>query len=59
MEGLESCDWKSIIMKAFPLVPRLVDNDYPTWDGGGIPMDIGDEILSFEEEWKHLFLLQQ
>lgn len=50
LDGLESCDWKAPIMKAFPLVPKLVENDYPAWDGGGIPDDIFDEILELEDE---------
>lgn len=50
LDELVVCDWKSEIMKAFPLVPQLVENDYPTWDGGGIPMDIEDEILHLEDE---------
>ncbi len=50
LQGLVSCDWNAPIMKAFPLVPRLVENDYPVWDGGGIPFDIEDEILRLEDE---------
>ncbi|MBD5089256.1 MAG: DUF1963 domain-containing protein [Clostridiales bacterium] len=50
LDKLVVCDWKSEIMKAFPLVPQLVENDYPTWDGGGIPMNIEDEILRLEDE---------
>lgn len=48
-EELIPCDWNCKGIKAFPLKPRTVDNDYPAWDGGGIPDDIFDEILKLEE----------
>jgi uncharacterized protein YwqG len=35
-------------IKPFPLKPKLIKNDYPVWDGGGIPGDIEDEILKLE-----------
>ena len=34
--------------KSFPLKPELIENDYPVWDGGGIPGDIEDEIIELE-----------
>lgn len=50
LDGLESCQWTSSLMKAFPLVPELVEDDYPVWDGNDIPEDIEDEILRLEDE---------
>ena len=50
LEQLESCEWMASIMKAFPLVPKLIENDYPIWVGGGIPDEIEDEILRLEDE---------
>lgn len=50
MEKLVPCNWEYEGLKAFPLKPQKVENDYPTWDGGGIPDDIFDEILRLEEE---------
>ena len=50
LEGLVPCDWNATIMKAFPLVPRLVENDYPMWDGGGISLEMTKAILELEEE---------
>ena len=34
IEALELCDLKNDNIKAFPLKPQLVDNDFPEWDGG-------------------------
>ena len=50
LEGLEHCDWNATIMKAFPLVPKLVENDYPVWDDAGFPIELFEEILRLEEE---------
>lgn len=50
LEGLEHCDWKASIMKAFPLVPKLVEQDYPMWDDEDFPGDLFEEILRLEEE---------
>lgn len=49
-EELVSCDWINNEIKAFPLKPTVVENDYPVWDGGGIPDDIEDEIIRLEDE---------
>ena len=35
-------------IKPFPLSPKLVEQDFPVWDGGGIPDDIFDEIIAME-----------
>jgi len=37
-------------MKAFPLVPKLVENDYPVWDDADFPIELFKEILRLEEE---------
>ena len=50
LEGLEVCDWNATIMKAFPLVPKLVENEYPIWDDEGFPVELFEEILRLEEE---------
>lgn len=49
-DTLIPCNWVSKNIKSFPLVPKAVFNDTPVWDGGGIPMEIEDEILRLEEE---------
>lgn len=49
-DALVPCNYINGSIKEFPLVPSLVDNDYPHWDGGGIPFDIEDEILTLEDE---------
>lgn len=49
-EALIPCDWVNDNIKAFPLVPKSVFNDVPVWDGGGIPIEIEDEILRLEDE---------
>ena len=36
-------------IRSFPLKTTFVPEDYPVWDGGGIPSDIADEILSLEK----------
>ncbi|MBG9452590.1 hypothetical protein ABE61_00420 [Lysinibacillus sphaericus] len=50
LEGLVQQNWQHDRIRAFPLIPKMVDNDYPTWDGGGIPSDVEDEILRLEHE---------
>ncbi|MFJ7733659.1 DUF1963 domain-containing protein [Lysinibacillus sp. NPDC097231] len=50
LEGLIARNWQHDRIRAFPLIPRLIDNDYPAWDGGGIPSDVEDEILRLEHE---------
>lgn len=36
-------------IKPFPLKPQIVAEDYPVWDGGGIPGEIAAEILALED----------
>lgn len=36
-------------MKPFALKPDFKDEDFPLWDGGGIPMDIEDEICELDD----------
>ncbi|WP_155590892.1 DUF1963 domain-containing protein [Lysinibacillus cavernae] len=50
LEGLVKRDWQHDQIRAFPLIPKLITNDYPLWDGGGIPAEIEEEILSLEHE---------
>jgi len=50
INGLERSQIISEHIKSFPLVTQLIENDYPAWDGGGIPLDIEDEILRLEDE---------
>ncbi|MGE7693871.1 DUF1963 domain-containing protein [Lysinibacillus sp. NPDC094177] len=50
IEGLIQQNWQHDHIRAFPLIPKLIDNDFPTWDGGGIPSDVEDEILRLEHE---------
>lgn len=35
-------------LKAFPLKAELIEADYPLWDGGGVPLELADEILRLE-----------
>jgi uncharacterized protein YwqG len=35
-------------IKAFPLKPKIIEEDYPVWDDCGIPDEIEDEILELE-----------
>ncbi len=37
-------------IKAFPLFPELLENDYPVWDGEDIPEENGDAINNMDEE---------
>jgi uncharacterized protein YwqG len=37
-------------LKPFPLRAELVVEDFPLWDGGGVPQDIETEILRLENE---------
>lgn len=50
LEDLEPCDCESDIIKAFPLIPESVDNDYPDWYSGEIPEDTCDAILRIGRE---------
>ncbi len=49
LDGLVSCEHQSELIRPFPLTPELVENDFPTWDGGGIPAEIADIILEMED----------
>lgn len=49
LDDLAPCDYRSDLMKPFPLIPELVTNDFPCWDGGGIPSEIEDVILELED----------
>lgn len=48
LEQLVPCNYQTDMIKPFPLTPNLVENDFPCWDGGGIPEDIEDIILHLE-----------
>ena len=37
--------------KPFPLKPVLVEQDFPVWDGGGLDVDLEDEICGLEDEF--------
>jgi uncharacterized protein YwqG len=50
LDDLVPCEYKSGLIKPFPLTPQLVENDFPTWDGGGIPSHIEDIILEMENK---------
>lgn len=41
---------KNSILKAFPLKPQMLDEDYPVWDGGGIPEELEEKILELEDD---------
>ncbi len=49
-DKLVPCNWVNENIKAFPLVANPVDNDFPVWDGGGIPLEIAEEVLRLEDE---------
>lgn len=38
---------KSFI-KPFPLTPKIIEEDYPVWDGGGLTSEMEDKILELE-----------
>ena len=48
LEQLVKCKYQTDIIKPFPLIPKLIENDYPCWDGGGIPLELEDMILQLE-----------
>ena len=50
LENLVQREWQHDHIRAFPLQPELISNDYPVWDGGGIPAQIEEEILRLEHE---------
>lgn len=33
LEGLVKREWQHDGIRAFPLQPKLITNDYPVWDG--------------------------
>lgn len=35
-------------LKAFPLKPQIVNEDYPVWDGGGLSSELESKILDLE-----------
>ncbi|WP_242133004.1 DUF1963 domain-containing protein [Aestuariivivens marinum] len=35
-------------LKAFPLKPEIIEEDYPVWDGGGLSSEQEDKILDLE-----------
>ncbi|MDR2039535.1 MAG: DUF1963 domain-containing protein [Bacteroidales bacterium] len=43
---------KDSFIKPFPLKPQIVEEDFPVWDGGGLPDEIVDEILELENSGK-------
>lgn len=49
LDQLIPCQWDSDWIKPFPLVPELVENDFPVWDQGGIPDALFHEIIALEE----------
>lgn len=48
LEQLVPCKYQTDMIKPFPLIPQLVENDYPCWDGGGISEEMEDIILQLE-----------
>lgn len=50
LKGLIQRNWQHDHIRAFPLMPKLIVNDYPSWDGGGIPCEVEDEILRLEND---------
>ena len=48
LEGLVPCDWRSAHLTPRPLRPRLVEDDYPDWDGG-LPEGIEARLHSLEQ----------
>lgn len=46
---LVPCEYSSSIIRAFPLRPELVENDFPEWDGGGIPEELESRIVAMED----------
>lgn len=47
LEDLKQCDLVMDKIKAFPLVPQLVEDDCPQWDGGMDP-DLEDAVSELE-----------
>jgi len=37
-------------IQAFPLKAEFVEKDFPIWDGGGLSMEMEDEIIKLEDE---------
>jgi len=49
LDNLVSCKFDFTEIKPFPLTPQLRENDFPVWDGGGIPDEIMDDIYELEK----------
>ncbi|MBC3882613.1 DUF1963 domain-containing protein [Undibacterium sp. LX40W] len=41
---------ESSYLKPFPLKAEIVHEDYPLWDGGGVPYDVEREVLRLEKD---------
>lgn len=52
LEGLVKMDFVGSFeeIKAMPLFPTLIENDYPKWDSRDIPIDLEDIIVQMEKE---------
>lgn len=50
LEDLESCDWHTDYIKAFPLTPKVLNEDYPMWDSEDIPESLRERILELESD---------
>lgn len=48
LEALEPCDWQTDYIKAFPLTPKVIEEDYPTWDSDDIPEAMRTIIIELE-----------
>ena len=42
LEQSAHCNYQTDMIKSFPLIPHLVENDFPCWDGGEIPEENED-----------------
>ena len=51
IEGLQRRDdiHSESYLKPFPLATERIEEDYPVWDGGGVPADLEDQIIELEE----------
>lgn len=48
LDNLQPCDWYTDYVKAFPLTPKLITDDYPAWDSEDIPETLRKRILELE-----------
>ncbi len=50
LEGIERRDYinPQSYLKPFPLKAEKVEEDYPLWDGGGVPFDLESKIVELE-----------